>query len=134
MSKIRRSRDINTGMSYFIDIDTFERIPDNKYGSGLINTLVSAPTKALKPNKTKDLVSTIIEDKAIKPNTARKSVKNETVKPMINTENKGEMIVKLLQTHPDNMKFKIVNTPRKKTKDQLNNDILSIDFDKIIDM
>ena len=132
MSKIRRSRDINTGMSYFIDIDTFERIPDNKHGSGLINTLVSASTKALLDNKNKYPVST--------PNTVRKtinrldkSVKNETVKPMINTENKGEMIVKLLQAHPDNMKFKS-ETPTKKTKDQLNNDILSIDFDKIIDM
>ena len=43
------------------------------------------------------------------------------------------MIVKLLQKHPENMKFKS-STPSKRTKDQLNNDILSIDFDKIIDM
>ena len=114
MSKIRRSRDINTGISYFIDIDTGERINDYKYGSGLINTLVSASTKALTSNKTKDSTST-------------------PIKPVINTENKGGMIVKLLQTHPDNMKFKS-ETLTKKTKDQLNNDILSIDFDNIIEM
>ena len=132
MSKIRRSRDINTGMSYFVNIDTGERINEYKYGSGLINTLISASKETLTNNKPKDPVST--------PNTVRKtfnrldkSVKNEIVKPIINTENKGELIVKLLQTHPDNMKFKS-ETPAKKTKDQLNNDILSIDFDKIIDM
>ena len=133
MSKIRRSRDIDTGISYFINIDTGERINEYKYGSGLINTLVSASTKALKPNKTKDLPSAPnTKHKTI--NRLDKSVKNETVKPLINTENKGEMIVKLLQTHPDNMKFKSSTPTQKKTKDQLNNDILSLDFDKIIDM
>ena len=81
MSKIRRSRDINTGISYFIDIDTFERIPDNKHGSGLINTLVSDSKEALTDNKTKDPVST---------STKQKSIKNEKVKPMINTENKAK--------------------------------------------
>ena len=97
MSKIRRSHDINTGISYFINIDTGERISDNKNGSGLINTLISS-TKALTCNKTKD------SSTAIKPNKAIKNIR--VVKPIINTENNGEMIVKLLQTHPDNMKFK----------------------------
>ena len=125
MSKIRRSRDINTGISYFINIDTGERINEYKYGSGLINTLVSDSKETLTDNKTKDPVSNLTKQKAIKP------IKpNKAIKPMINTENKGAMIVKLLQTHPDNMKFKS-KTP---TKDQLKNDILSIDFDKIIDM
>ena len=122
MTKLRKVRDIDSGISYFFNIETGERISDNRIGLGLINTLVSP----LASNKTKDSSSDVIkQNKAIK--------QKKTTKHITNIENKGKMIVELLKTHPDNMKFKS-KTQTKKTKDQLNNDILRIDFDNIIEM
>ena len=70
-------------------------------------------------------------------NKLKKETKKEIkkiVKPIVKpkSENKGEMIVSLLQSHPKNKKYQPERT--KKTEKQLMNDILSIEFDKLIDM
>ena len=112
-------RDIDSGISYFYNIDTCERISDNILGSGLINTKVVS-------NKTEDSSSHVMKK--------QKSIKYKKTKNNItNTENKGNMIVKLLQTHPDNIKFNS-KISKKKTKEQLNNDILRLNFENLIDM
>ena len=62
--------------------------------------------------------------------------KKETEKVMkpkkyTESENKGDVIVSLLQSHPEN-KFHPEKT--KKTEEQLKNQLLSIEFDKLTEM
>ena len=55
MSIIRKVRDINTGMSYYIDIETGESVDDHQKGYGIMNSLISTAKKALTSKTTKDL-------------------------------------------------------------------------------
>ena len=48
------------------------------------------------------------------------------------SENKGDVIVSLLQSHPENKKFQPEKT--KKTEEQLKNQLLSLEFDKLTEM
>ena len=139
MSKIRKVRDINTGISYFIDIESGEPVHNRKKGEGIMNSLISTAKKALTSKTTKNLAKKIAIKGAEKgaQHVAQKATKKEIkkiVKPIIKpkSENKGEMIVSLLQLHPKNKKYQLERT--KKTEEQLRNDILSIEFDKLIDM
>ena len=143
MSKIRKVRDINTGISYFIDIESGEPVHNRQKGEGIMNSLISTAKKALTSKTTKNLAKKIaikgaekgaqhVAQKAVN-NKLKKATKKEIkkiVKPK--SENKGEMIVSLLQSHPKNKKYQLERT--KKTEEQLRNDILSIEFDKLIDM
>ena len=147
MSKIRKVRDINTGISYFIDIESGEPVHNRQKGEGIMNSLISTAKKALTSKTTKNLAKKIaikgaekgaqhVAQKAVN-NKLKKETKKEIkkiVKPIVKpkSENKGEMIVSLLQSHPKNKKYQPERT--KKTEKQLMNDILSIEFDKLIDM
>ena len=139
MSKIRKVRDINTGISYFIDIESGEPVHNRQKGEGIMNSLISTAKKALTSKTTKNLAKKIAIKGAEKgaQHVAQKATKKEIkkiVKPIVKpkSENKGEMIVSLLQSHPKNKKYQLERT--KKTEEQLRNDILSIEFDKLIDM
>ena len=139
MSKIRKVRDINTGISYFIDIESGEPVHNRQKGEGIMNSLISTAKKALTSKTTKNLAKKIAIKGAEKGvnNKLKKATKKEIkkiVKPIVKpkSENKGEMIVSLLQSHPKNKKYQPERT--KKTEEQLMNDILSIEFDKLIDM
>ena len=53
MSKIRKVRDINTGISYFIDIESGEPVHNRQKGEGIMNSLISTAKKALTSKTTK---------------------------------------------------------------------------------
>ena len=115
-----------------------------------MNSLISTAKKALTSKTTKDLAKKAaikaaekgvqhVAQKTVnkvnnKLNKATKKEIEKVVKPIVKpkSENKGEMIVSLLQSHPENKKFQPERT--KKTEEQLRNDILSIEFDKLTDM
>ena len=142
MSIIRKVRDINTGMSYYIDIETGEPIDDRQKGEGIMNSLISTAKKALTSKTTKDLAKKAsikvaqktgnIVKKRLNKASKKETEKVEKLKKYTKSENKGDMIVSLLQSHPENKKFQPERT--KKTEEQLRNDILSIEFDKLTDM
>lgn len=143
MSRIRKVRDMNTGMSYYIDIETGDPVDDHQKGGGIMNSLISTAKKSLTSKTTKDLAKKAgkkgVQHVAHKTgniikNRLNKATKKETekLKKYTESENKGDMIVSLLQSHPENKKFQPERT--KNTEEQLRNDILSLEFDKLTNM
>ena len=55
MRRIRKVRDMNTGMSYYIDIETGEHVDDHQKGEGIMNSLISVAKKAFTSETAKDL-------------------------------------------------------------------------------
>lgn len=158
--KTRLARDIDTGMSYYIDIDTGEPVEYHQKGEGIMSSLISvgkkitskftesATDKAKKAAK-KELKRKIASkfegnDEYTTQQTAKKTIQlvndklnkktDKVVKPKKYTEseNKGDVIISLLQSHPDNKKFQPEKT--EKTEEQLKNQLLSLEFDKLTEM
>ena len=55
MRRIRKVRDMNTGMSYYIDIETGEHVDDHQKGEGIIKSLISVAKEAFTSETAKDL-------------------------------------------------------------------------------
>lgn len=158
--RTRLHKDPDTGMAYLVDIDTCE--PVYQEGKGIKDSLISVGKKLtsiivksaideaketakrglkskLKGNdktsetikKTADQVvkeTSMINDKLKNNKQSKKYIDDSN-------ENKGDIIVNLLKVHPDNKKFQIDQPKKTKlTEKQLNNQLLSLEFDKLTGM
>ena len=155
MVRTRLTRDPRTGESHFYDIDTGEpfdydletskHIDDYQEGDGIIDSLTSVGKKVA--SKLTGKVAKDVAKKAV-TKAAEKSAEKigEKTGELIGEklynkfskkpteENKGDQIVELLQSHPNNTKIHSnTEKPLRKTKN-IRYQLLSQEFNKLINM